>query len=243
MEGVSLVIPVYNEEKFVAKAIESCLDQTVKPKEIIVIDDGSTDKTPDIVRDFMYRYDKIVYIRNSKNMGIGYSRWRGVKDASGDYIAFCSADDALCPNFIEVMLEYSKKYPDSILYSDYYICDENLKVIGTFKAPEFRSYEDFVIRVISEAKRHTMFVCYNIFSPSNILKKYNFDPEKRFGEDLEHLLRCVLVHKVKFAHVPVPLFYYRTHPMTTTSRRIKDIPANNLKTFEKINRLLGRKVL
>jgi len=240
---VSIIIPAYNAEKYLADSIEGCLKQSIKPYEIIVVDDGSTDNTGNIVSEYSKIYDNIVYIRNERNMGIGYSRYVGVNNAKGNFIAFCSADDKLAENYIEVMLKYYEKFPSSILYCDYYLCDENLNVFGIFKAPEFSRYEDFVIRVISEAKKNTMFVCYNIFSPSYILKKYNFDPEKRFGEDLEHLLRCVLVHKVNFAHVPVPLFYYRTHPKTTTSIMFREIPENNRRTFEKINKLLGRDVL
>jgi len=238
---VSIIIPAYNSEKYLRESIESCLNQTIKPYEVIVINDGSTDRTEDII--ISYIPFGVVYAMNTKNKGIGYTRARGVKIAKGDYIGFCSADDILNPNYIESMLTYAKLYPNSIFYSDYEIIDENGEKTTEARSPEFSSYEDFVNAVIESAKNDRMFVCYNIFASAKLLKENNFDEEKRFGEDLEHLLRCILVKKIRFVHIPFSLFKYRIHRKMVTQKRWNEIHKNNLETFKKINLLLGKNVL
>ncbi|HXH85418.1 MAG TPA: glycosyltransferase family A protein, partial [Nitrospira sp.] len=86
---VSVVIPVFNGERFIGDAIQSALDQTFKNFEIIVVDDGSTDQTEKIVRQFS---DRVAYHRQ-ENRGAGVARNLGVTCASGEWIAFLDADD------------------------------------------------------------------------------------------------------------------------------------------------------
>lgn len=281
MPKVSVIIPVFQGEKYLAQAIQSCLNQTVKPFEIIIIDDGSTDKTVEIIKSWECVIERIskseadeedikrldlekiakekgfdlsrgaiieekhrIYktpiklYQNEKNMGIGYTRKKGVDLAKGDYIAFCSADDVLEPNFIEAMLSYAKSFSDSILFSDFETIDENGNKKGEVRSPEFADYKQFIQACINSAKADKMFVCYNIFTPAKLLKENNFDPEKTFGEDLEHLLRCILIKNIKFIHVPFILFKYREHKKMMTQQKWNEIHQNNLNTFEKINREL-----
>jgi glycosyltransferase involved in cell wall biosynthesis len=235
--SVTIGIPTYNTPlKYLAQAVNSALNQTRKPDEILVIDDGSN---PAVA----FKIKGIKTIRNQRNMGIGFSRKLIVDLCKTDYLGFVSADDMLEPNYIETMLNYAKAYPDSIFYSDYFIIDEEGNKTGEARSPNFNDYDQFIQEVIDSAKKDKMFVCYNIFAPTKLLKENNFDVEKKFGEDLEHLLRCVLVKNIKFIHIPFPLFCYRIHKGMMTSKKWNEIHENNLKTFEKINSLLGRTIL
>ena len=94
---VSIIIPTYNYGRFISKAIESALAQTFPIFEIIVVDDGSTDKTKEIVKEFG---EKIHYIKQ-ENRGVCAARNNGVKNSSGDFIAFLDADDIWLPEKIE----------------------------------------------------------------------------------------------------------------------------------------------
>jgi len=252
MEKVSVIIPVFQGEEYLAQAIESCLNQTVKPFEIIIIDDGSTDKTVEIIKSWeqlvaeveegILKKSPIKLYQNEKNEGIGFSRKRGIDLAKGDYIAFVSADDVLETNFIESMLSYAKSFPNSILFSDFEIIDENENKKGEVRSPEFTDYNQFIQACINSAKQNKMFVCYNIFAPTKLLKENNFDSEKTFGEDLEHLLRCILIKKIKFVHVPWILFKYREHHGMQTVKKRSQIHENNLATFRKINMLTQQNI-
>lgn len=100
---VSVIIPAYNAEKYIKRAIQSIIDQTYKNIEIVVIDDGSTDSTGKIAEGFS-QYDTRVHVIHVNNGGEAKSRNIGLNNTNGDYIAFCDADDYMHPTFIEKMM-------------------------------------------------------------------------------------------------------------------------------------------
>lgn len=108
---VSIIIPLYNSEKYIEETINAALQQTWSNKEIIIIDDGSTDNSLAIIRQFESQYVK-VYTQN--NRGASAARNRGLQEAKGKYIQFLDADDLLSSNKIEAQLELLEAYPGYI---------------------------------------------------------------------------------------------------------------------------------
>ena len=90
---VSVIIPTYNRAHLVGRAIKSVLNQTYRDFEIIVVDDGSTDNTKDIIKEFQKKDKRIKYIPYEKNKGGSAARNTGIKAAKGEYIAFLDSDD------------------------------------------------------------------------------------------------------------------------------------------------------
>ena len=239
-------MPCWNEEAFLKEAIDSVIDQTIKPSEIVYVDDCSTDSSYHIAFSHEGRHvleNGIRCFNNEKNEGIGFTRKKGVEIANGDFVFFLSGDDVLVPHAIETMLAYAKIYPNSVIYSDFETMDEDGNKIEEVKSPEFKDYSQFTQAVLNSARDNKMFVCYNIFAPARLLKENNFDGGIRFGEDLEHLLRCILIKKINFVHVPWALFRYRVHARMTTQQRWDEIAENNRKSFDKINSLAGKTIL
>jgi len=121
MPTVSVVIPVYNGERFIGDAIQSVLNETFRDFEIIVVDDGSTDGTEKIVHQFP---GPISYHRQ-ENQGAGVARNVGVSFAQGEWIAFLDADDAWYPDKLKVQFEFAETYPEvAFFYSDMDAVDE-----------------------------------------------------------------------------------------------------------------------
>ncbi|MBL7215323.1 MAG: glycosyltransferase [Phycisphaerae bacterium] len=121
---ISTVIPVYNNERFVGRAIESVLKQTVPAHEIVVVDDGSTDGTADVVRSFG---EKVTLIQQS-NAGVSAARNTGIQAAKGNWIAFLDSDDEWLPEKIQLQLELLGRNPDLMWMTGNYeecLCDEN----------------------------------------------------------------------------------------------------------------------
>lgn len=103
MEHVSVIVPTYNCGAFIRDALKSILDQTYQPHEIIIIDDGSTDNTSDIIRSMSNNDNKLKYIYQ-KNAGVSCARNAGLEISSGDFISFLDADDIWRPTMIEEQL-------------------------------------------------------------------------------------------------------------------------------------------
>ena len=118
MPEVSVVMPVYNGEKYIRQAIESVFIQDVS-LELLVIDDGSWDGTAGILKEYEGR-ENFRYFRNSSNLGAAGSRNRGVREARGRYIAFLDADDWWAPTFLEEMMGLVKEYPEAGIYASNY---------------------------------------------------------------------------------------------------------------------------
>jgi len=119
---ISVVIPLYNKAPHIAKAINSVLQQTVQPVEIIVVDDGSTDGGKTIVEKYINKNVRYVY---QDNQGVSAARNHGIELAKGGYIAFLDADDWWLPNHIEVLENLIHLYPSAKLYSTSYYIQRN----------------------------------------------------------------------------------------------------------------------
>lgn len=132
---ISVVLPVYNAEKFISKSLSSILEQTYKNFELLVINDGSVDKTEQIVKNVKDKRIKIV--KNEQNLGVTKSLNIGLKMSKGEYIARCDGDDVNNLNRFKTQIEFLDKNKDYVLVgSNFEIIDEKGKKIGQTILPE-----------------------------------------------------------------------------------------------------------
>ena len=110
---ISVVIPLYNKEQSIASTINSVLAQTYKDFEIVVVDDGSTDKSAEVVR--AIDDERIVFI-SQENQGVSAARNNGILSARGEYVAFLDGDDLWHPEYLETLNKLISDYPDATLY-------------------------------------------------------------------------------------------------------------------------------
>lgn len=203
---ISVVIPVYNAEKYLEETILSIIHQTYEPYEILFVNDGSTDKSIDIIDKFRayYEYDfNMRLINNRVNMGIGYTRQKCFDSAEGDYISFLSSDDVYHRDFIKYTVKYIKnnKYGS---YTDYYRCTQELEPFEIFRSFEFNNEN-----IVDWALNKNMFVNFSSLTLSKEINNHvRFESSLRRGEDLIYLLdilRCGFT----LIRIPIPLVYYR----------------------------------
>ncbi|RJX16612.1 MAG: glycosyltransferase [Desulforudis sp.] len=116
MSVVSIIIPCFNAARWIGEAIESCLAQTYRPIEIIVVDDGSTDDSVKIVKEFG---DKVILETSSANRGGNHARNRGFELSSGAYIQYLDADDYILPEKIEHQVDALEKSGADVVYGDW----------------------------------------------------------------------------------------------------------------------------
>lgn len=202
---ISVIIPSYNYGRFIAEAIESVLAQTLLPDEIIVVDDGSTDDTEEILKRFG---DKITYIKQ-ENAGVCAARNRGVTASSGEYIAFMDADDIWHPTKLEKQMAKFAEDPDiGLVHCGMREFESNTgEILGTHI--EGGDADVAFALLLWEGKV--------IIGPGGtiILKREafdsvgGFDADMKVGEDWDFCYRIARKYKVGF--VPEVLVDYRSH--------------------------------
>ena len=206
---VSVVIPVFNGERFIGDAIRSALGQTFRDFEIIVVDDGSTDQTEKIVRQFS---DRVAYHRQ-ENRGAGVARNLGVMRASGEWIAFLDADDIWYPQKLAVQFEAVAMNPlIAFVYSDMDTIDVHEAILQrnflTTPATRRKWKRDLVWAVFGGQPfpyPSTVLLKRELFSQSG-----GFSPlfRRNYHEDFDLFARIALVAPLHF--VPQSLVQYRT---------------------------------
>lgn len=137
---VSIIVPAFNAERTICKCIDSIFHQTLKEIEVIVVNDGSHDRTREILLDYRNRYEKLKII-NKNNEGVSAARNNGMKEAKGKYIAFIDADDYISKTFCEKMVAASKlDLPeDGGISVDVVVCDYTTSLLC------FRKYNQMLV--------------------------------------------------------------------------------------------------
>lgn len=128
---ISVIVAVYNTEKYIEKCLRSLLNQTYQNLEIIVVDDGSTDNSKEVLKKYSHN-DKIKLIYNKKNSGLSYSRNVGLENATGDYIGYIDSDDYVDLDYYEKLIQAIIENKADIAICDMKIVDEetNTEVIS-----------------------------------------------------------------------------------------------------------------
>ncbi len=107
MKTIGVIIPNYNSGIYIKKCLDSLLEQEYKVNEIIVVDDCSTDESTKIVKEYTKKNNNIILLENEKNMGVSYSRNRGIENTKSEYIMFCDSDDWYEKQATKKMMEKS----------------------------------------------------------------------------------------------------------------------------------------
>ncbi len=206
---VSVIMPVYNSEKYISEAVESVLSQTYQNWEILVIDDGSTDNTKSIVESYIAKDTRIKYISLGHNSG-GPARPRniGITNASGEYIAFLDSDDLWLPDKLEkqvMQMETQKEI--GLSYVLYSILLENGTIKGIFPKIKrrFRGHIFNSLYLSPVIANSSIMVRRDVFNEIGLLDE---DPRLVAAEDYDMLLRVSLKRKIDYIDSS-PLLIYR----------------------------------
>jgi glycosyltransferase involved in cell wall biosynthesis len=201
---VSVIIPTFNREKFLGKAIQSVLAQSFPDFEIIIVDDGSTDETAEVVKSFPA--DRLQYVYQP-NRGRSNARNHALRLARGRYIAFLDSDDLYLPGKLELQVNYLDCHPDvGMVYTSAYCIDESGNQLEyQYKAKTSgRIYRDVAFFVPVTITLPTVMVRRDVFD-----KVGNFDESMERFEDTDMWRRIAKWFLVDA--IPTPTCYLRTH--------------------------------
>ena len=224
---VSIVVPVYNAERYIAECIESALGQTYGNTEIIAVDDGSTDSSDEVLDGYA---DRIRVFRRP-NGGTASALNYGRERMEGDWFKWLSADDMLKPHAVESLVraaDAAGRPEDHIFYAEFDHINEAGKKIGRYTRPEpdNNGKSDFDRNAI--LLHHFYGNAITSMFHRSIFKRCGpFDESIKFGEDYEFWLRCCLLHGCRLHLVKKNIARYRVHPSQLSSKRSDEIDANS----------------
>ncbi|MCC0177343.1 glycosyltransferase family 2 protein [Waterburya agarophytonicola K14] len=227
---VSVIIPAYNCEEYIAQALESVFAQTYDNFEIILVDDGSTDSTLKVARSF--KDSRLKIVANKQNRGVSSVRNCGIKLAKGNWIALLDSDDWYAPERLENLVKIALQQNADFVADDLFLIRDREQYSWSTLLQENQSRNNFV--EIVDAVR---FITTDRPSPINAPRNWSFGYTKplmrrefllehnikynesiNVGEDFILYLECLL-NKARFLLVPRPYYYYRTREVSLSTRK------------------------
>nr|WP_214798888.1 glycosyltransferase family 2 protein [Exiguobacterium sp. s50] len=207
-------MPAYNCEKYIQDAIDSVVKQSYQEWELLVLDDGSSDKTLEIVQKIEMTDRRIISLPNIKNLGVSATRNKGIEKASGEWIAFLDSDDMWEPSKLQKQIDLAIKNTGEFIFTgSSYINQEGTKLNGIFQVPDIVTYKSLLNQ--------------NVISCSSVMvKKRLFENVKMEKDDLheDYAVWLKILNKNVAAYgINEPLLIYRLALNSKSGNKIKSI--------------------
>lgn len=246
---ISIIIPVFNKEKYIAECLTSIITQTYTNLEILLIDDGSTDKSGQICDQFSNE-DKRIKVIHKANGGVSSARNTGLRLAQGECISFVDADDCVDKEYISKMYEKIIDTKADISFCGYSkLINTNLYEINE-SLPEYvnvntqdEAFVDFLCRLFT-LKNYIFGSCCRILFRKTLAKDIYFNPSIKISEDLLFLVNLMLKAKA-ITSVNQPLYFYRQVSASVSQSYKRDYLNNQVQLYlelEKIFNLLDNEI-
>lgn len=234
-EIVSVVVPIYNAEKYLEESVNSILKQIYENLQIILVNDGSTDNSWEICKELEKNDSRITAV-TQKNGGVSVARNKGMDLASGDWIMFVDPDDILDKNIVTTLLKETNNNTDIVISSCYGFINDSKKRAHFFgKDRTFKNKKlDLYLQLLEDSYGQTGELFTAIGVPwgklyrQDFLKKYNlkFDPKlRRMQDNIFNMYAFYYADEIKY--IDQPLYYYRLENISSFGKR-------NKKSYEKI---------
>lgn len=213
---VSIITPAYNCERYITETIQSVLHQSLQDWEHLIIDDGSTDRTREIVRDLSRADTRIRLIENESNLGAAASRNRGLEAARGRYIAFLDSDDCWMPQKLERQIASMRENKDVFSFTPYQVISEDgrpIRLVDT-AAPKRVNFEQML-------KKEATLGCSTVMLDKEFVEKTRFPDIKR-AQDYGFWLKLLQCGVSAARHDDV-MTLYRIQPNGISRNKFKKI--------------------
>lgn len=210
---ISVIIPVYNAELYLRECIESILHQSFTDYEVILIDDGSTDKSGAICKEYASKGERVRYFRQD-NSGVAAARNYGIKKAEGQYLCFVDADDVVSDKYLYVLYELGS-IPDSLCVCQY--TRELSELSAGSKEHTTIKVKDFIESIFNETIAHPGI--YTMLFNKDIIEKYHlsFTVGCVRNEDTEFYIKY-MIHIEDISLIDFKGYYYRDNPASAVHK-------------------------
>lgn len=229
---ISIIVPVYNIEKYIENCIKSIIDQTYKNLEIILINDGSTDNSSNIC-DIWKKKDKRIQVIHQENQGLSAARNAGIKKANGEYILFVDGDDIIADTMIQFLVETIQKSGSDCAFCQYEMIQETENKVkeSTFESKSIKVVrtQESLVRLLNHID---VSVVWNGLYKADLIKDLKFMVGKK-NEDTAW--RYLAVDRCKtIAYIPNKLYGYRMRSGSLMHQKF------SLKDFDDLEAVVNR---
>ena len=240
---VSVIVPIYNTEKYLPKCLDSILNQTHENLEIILVDDGSTDDSKKIA-DTYAKKDKRIKVIHQKNQGQSTARNTGLEKATGDFISFVDSDDQIKPPFIESLLNlYTSNTSLAVCGHQYHWVKKNQSK-NLYTSPlrprhHHETNKTYILKLL--AKDGRLYSCNNKLFKSPVIKKHHltFDKKLNFAEDTKFVLDYLKHAEGEITYTPSSLYIYNFGTDGSTIKKSATIWQNWQTSYKNLKTWLG----
>lgn len=213
----SVVIPLFNKENFIQNTLNSVLNQTFNDYEIIIINDGSTDKSEQIVEEF--NDSRIIYL-SKLNEGVSAARNYGIQHSKGKYIAFLDADDLWLPSHLSALKSLIDRHPEAgIFASRYKLIFQNQSIYTPNYQNINAEYSGIITDYFESSLHYAVATSSSVAVPKSVFEKIgNFDTAINIGEDMDMWIRIALEYSVVIGNsVTVSYLHFVTDSLSKQS--------------------------
>lgn len=225
MINVSIITPVYNVERCIHKTINSIINQSSKDFELLLIDDGSRDKSIEIARNLLESSDINYRIITQENSGVSAARNRGIHEATGEYVCFLDSDDYIHKDYIKLMYEKASEFNCDLVFCDYVQVDSNDNILV---ASTTRYLDDFIDGRDAALKQLSCDITIGMGSAlyrTSIIKENNilFDSSRKYAEDVVFTVKSLLNMEKIISVNEALMFYVRWDSSVTNAISLKHL--------------------
>lgn len=209
-QKVSIILPTYNGSKFIKESVESCLGQSYRNIELVIVDDCSTDETEEILDSFTD--ERIRRIKHKKNMGLPSALNSGFSICTGDYLTWTSDDNLYMENAVEVMLNHLTSSGSNFVYCDYW----------RFSRRDFTDRK--LVRPPDDLRLNRgneVGACF-LYSREVLLTVGEYDKHSAYAEDYDYWVRAS--EHFQLIHLSEPLYLYREHRRSISVTSAMEVP-------------------
>lgn len=231
MAFFSIIIPLYNKENFVSETLKSVLDQTFTDYEVIVINDGSTDKSVAAVEQIN---DKRIKLFHQKNQGVSVARNKGIALAQADYICFLDADDFWYPHFLQSFYDLIQKYRSQAVFSAAFEVETQWRTFVPLYSID-ASEKDLIVDFFEASKKECVLWTSCVVIHKQVFQQVGmFDPTIRIAQDTDLWIRIGLEFPVVFSWNVLAIHKYDANSLAKKTDVIQD--RLNFKKFESLEK-------
>lgn len=211
MSFFTVIIPLFNKENFIESTLKSVLNQSFSDFEVLIINDGSTDKSEEKVLEFK---DTRIHYFYKENGGVSVARNFGIEKAKSNYITFIDADDYWYPDFLQEMFKYTNTFPELKVFSAAIEVETSKKIIPSSYSIVKTGDCEIVNYFEASSKETVIWTSCAVFHKSVFEKTGNFDIQLKSGEDTDMWIRIGLIYPILFSWKILARYVYDPKSLT-----------------------------